>query len=108
MKRIYVLISVVLLAGMTSRLTGTSILIQEPEIVVKQAPLIIELVVKDIRFQPISNLSTGEAWITLSVVRKPVGNCPSEITIRRDAVTPQLHFLETERHDAAFPVRLCA
>jgi len=75
---------------------GTSIFIQQPEVVVKQAPLIVDVLVKDIKFEPISGLRTGEAWITLTVHEKIVGDCPSEILIRRDDVTPDLRFLETE------------
>ena len=75
---------------------GTSILIQKPEVVFKQAPLIVEVIVKDFEFKSISNLSTGEAWITLTIVDRIVGDCPSEILIRRGDVTPALKFLQTE------------
>ena len=80
----------------TSFLMATTILIQKPETVFKQAPLIVEVLVKDIEFKSISNLSTGEAWITLAVIDRIAGDCPSEILIRRGHVTPALQFLETE------------
>jgi hypothetical protein len=96
MKILHILIAIFVTTMTALPLLGTSILIQQPEVVVKQAPLIVEVVIKDIKFKPISSLSTGEAWITLTVIEKIVGECPSEILIRRGDVTPDLQFLETE------------
>ena len=96
MKRfLYMVVGLIILIA-TSSLMATSILIQKPEVVFKQAPLIVEVTVKDIKFRPISNLSAGEALITLSVVDRIVGHCPSEILIHRENFTSSLEFLETE------------
>jgi hypothetical protein len=75
---------------------ATTILIQSPEVVVQEAPLIVEAIVTDIRFIPISNFPTGEARMTLHITEHLVGTSPTEIVIRRDAVTPDLQFLDTE------------
>ncbi len=96
MKISRVLIVVFVITMAACPVIGTSILLQQPEVVVKQAPLIVDVIVKEIKFEPIPNLSTGEAWMTLSVVDKIVGDCPSEIVVRRGNVTPDLQFLETE------------
>ena len=96
MKRFCLMIAV-LIAGITaSAVMATSILIQKPEDVVKQSPLIVEVMVKGITFKPVSNLSTGEAFIKLTVMDRIVGDCPSQILIRRGHVTPALQFLQTE------------
>lgn len=96
MKRINIFIIVVLIIITVFPLKGTTILIQEPEVVITKSPLIIEAQVKDIKFKPISNLSTGEALVTLSVIQKIIGDCPAEIVIHRLLVTPDLRFINTE------------
>ncbi len=96
MKTLCVFIFALFTAMTALPVLGTSILIQQPEVVVKEAPLIVEVVVKDITFKAISNISTGEAWITLSVVDKIAGDCPAEIVIRRGHVNSDLRFFETE------------
>ena len=82
--------------AMISTVMADSILIQEPENVVRNSPLIVNATIKRIVFKPISNLSWGEAWITLVVGDKIVGDCPPEIVIRRGHVTPDLQFLKTD------------
>lgn len=79
-----------------SILNSTTILMQKPETVVRESPLIVEAIVKDIKFNKISNLNWGEAIITLSVVNHIIGSCTKEIIIRRWFVTPNLEFLEAE------------
>jgi tetratricopeptide (TPR) repeat protein len=96
MKSSCVLITLLMVAATISSVMATSILVQKPEDVVKQSPLIVQVTVKRIDFRAISNLSTGEAWITLTVIDRIVGDCPSEILIRRGHVTPDLRFLERE------------
>ena len=88
---LYMIVSLIILIAISS-VMATSILIQKPEIVFKQAPLIVEVTVNDIKFNPISNLSTGEVLITFAIVDRIVGDCPSEILIRRWHVTPNLQF----------------
>ena len=75
---------------------GTSVIIQQPEAVVKEATLIVDMVVKDIKSTTIPNQSRGDAWIILSVVDKNVGDRPSEFAIRRSQVTSGPQFFETE------------
>jgi len=96
MKDKHILLAIFMVATTTTRLLATSILLQQPEVVVKRSPLIIEVVVKEITFNSIPSVSIGEAWITLRVIKRIVGDCPSEILIRRGHVTPNLVFLETE------------
>jgi hypothetical protein len=91
---IFIISIIVIIA--TAPVMGTTIIIQEPEVIVKNAPLIVEVVVKEIKFNSISHLSVGKALITLKVVDRIVGNCPSEILIGRFNVTPELKFLDTE------------
>jgi hypothetical protein len=96
MKVLHILIAILITTMTALPVMGTTILIQQPEVVVKKAPLIVDVIVKDVKFKAVSNLSVGEAWITLKVLDRIVGNCPSEILIRRDDVTPDLKFLDTE------------
>ena len=96
MKAVKVLLLISLSLLYSIILNATTILIQKPETVVRISPLIVEAVVKNIRFNPISNLSTGEAIITLSIVTRITGSSQDEIIIRRESVTPNLNFLETE------------
>lgn len=79
-----------------SILNSDTILIQKPETIVRESPLIVEAVVTDIKFKQVSNLKWGETIITLSIVKHIVGSCPDQIIIRRWYVTPTLEFLETE------------
>lgn len=96
MKKLNVLIMNLFIGVITFPLLATSILLQQPEVVVKESPLIIEVIVKDIEFKPIFNLPTGEAWITLTVLDEIVGKCSAEVIIRRGNVNPNLQFLETD------------
>ena len=94
MKIILSAIVIVVMAALPVR--GNTILIQQPEVVVKKAPLIVEAIVENIKFNSISNLTVGEAWITLKVVDRIVGDSPSKILIYRFNVTPDLKFVDEE------------
>ena len=95
MKRALV-ICIFLFLNVFTQLRGTTYLIQKPEEVIRNAELIIEAEVKDISFLPCSNHNIDMASITLSVLQKIIGDCPSSIIIRRAFVTPDLKFLDTE------------
>lgn len=74
MKPSCVLATLLLIATVVSSLMATSILIQKPEDVIRSAPLIVEVKVERIDFRSISNISTGEALITLRVLDRIVGH----------------------------------
>ena len=95
--KVFIILSVIVIAVMAaSPVKGNTILIQQPEVVVRESPLIVEAIVENIKFNSISNFTVGEAWITLKVIDRIVGESPSEILIRRFNVTPDFKFIDTE------------
>lgn len=90
-----ILLLITLLA-LTSPAWADTILIQSPEVVVRQAPLIVEATVREIQFVASLNESLGEAWVTLTISDRIVGESPSEIVIRRLFVTSDLRFLKSD------------
>jgi hypothetical protein len=73
---------------------GDSFRINPPEYNVRNATLILDVVVLDIRYEEISGVPF--AMVRLKVVDRIVGESPEEIEIRRIFVTPDLRFLKTD------------